>query len=353
LSSGESGSSGSNASNQLQLNVKGPSELKLQITIDADKTVKDLKEAIAKSSDVEAERQRLIYSGRVLKDEDKLSVYKIQSGNTLHMVKGVAKSSNAQSSGSTPQRLPTMQAGQDPSDPLTQLNSHLAHGAIAGLNPFAELGLNANDPNMAANFFESPQVMEQMSRVMSDPAMVEMLISRNPSMAPMANQIRQAMADPQFRAALANPDSLRSMMRTASMMQSAGFGADAMGPMGLLFGGLPPPPGQGQNANQAGGQGSNPAPPTHGGNPFGMVDPDMLQQMMGGYGGLPAALGGAGNPSAANPTNSRPPEERYEQQLTQLREMGFVNTTQNVRALVATGGNVQMAIEYILGGGGL
>ena len=41
----------------------GPSELKLQITISTDKTVADLKQAIAEKSDVTADRQRLIYSG--------------------------------------------------------------------------------------------------------------------------------------------------------------------------------------------------------------------------------------------------------------------------------------------------
>ncbi|KAG6870480.1 hypothetical protein C0993_004558, partial [Termitomyces sp. T159_Od127] len=52
---------------ELQINIKGPSELKLQIAITADKSVRELKEAIAAKSDVEAPRQRLIYSGRVLK----------------------------------------------------------------------------------------------------------------------------------------------------------------------------------------------------------------------------------------------------------------------------------------------
>lgn len=33
--------------------------------------------------------------------------------------------------------------------------------------------------------------------------------------------------------------------------------------------------------------------------------------------------------------------------------MGFTNARQNIRALLATGGNVNHAIEYILGGGGL
>lgn len=41
----------------------GPSELKLQLTISTDKTVADLKQAIADKSDVPADRQRLIYSG--------------------------------------------------------------------------------------------------------------------------------------------------------------------------------------------------------------------------------------------------------------------------------------------------
>lgn len=63
------------------------------------------------------------------------------------MVKGVARSAGPSS---TPQQLPAMQAGQNPSDPLTQLNTHRGFGAMAGLNPFAEMGLNPNDPNMVS-----------------------------------------------------------------------------------------------------------------------------------------------------------------------------------------------------------
>jgi hypothetical protein len=40
-----------------------PGELKLQIAISSDKTVLELKQAIAEKSDVEADRQRLVYSG--------------------------------------------------------------------------------------------------------------------------------------------------------------------------------------------------------------------------------------------------------------------------------------------------
>ena len=63
------------------------------------------------------------------------------------MVKGVSRAPG-QTSQAAPQPLPTMQTGQTPNDPLTQLNGHRAFGAMAGFNPFAQMGLNTNDPNM-------------------------------------------------------------------------------------------------------------------------------------------------------------------------------------------------------------
>ncbi|KAJ3505546.1 hypothetical protein NLJ89_g7361 [Agrocybe chaxingu] len=174
---------------EIQINVKGPSELKLQISITTDKTVLELKQAIAAKSDVEADRQRLIYSGRVLKDDDQLSVYKIQSNHTIHMVKGVSRSgasgSSSGSTGAAPQQLPTMQTGQNVHDPLTQLNSHLGFGAMAGLNPFGELGLNPNDPNMMQSMMNSPQFLQQMSAMMSNPAIIDQVIASNPQLQAM------------------------------------------------------------------------------------------------------------------------------------------------------------------------
>ncbi|KZS93488.1 hypothetical protein SISNIDRAFT_485732 [Sistotremastrum niveocremeum HHB9708] len=357
--------SASETPSEIQINVKGPSELKLQISITTDKTVLDLKESIARSSDVEANRQRLIYSGRVLKDEDLLSVYKIQSGNTVHMVKGVAKSNNASSSSSeTTQPLPTMQAGQNPADPLTQLNGPMAHGLMAGFNPFADLGVNTGDPNMFTGLMDSPQFVEQMSRMMSDPAMLDQMIAMNPQMASMAPQIRQMFSSPHFRQMISNPETLRGMLRMSQMMQNSGAsgagGFPMMPPIGAFGGaaGTANPQGTGQNTSAALPNPFAPAPtqdqgstpPPGGGNPFGMVDPALLQQMFGGFGG------GGGFPGVASPpppADTRSPEERFQVQLQQLQDMGFTSATQNVRALLATGGNVHAAIEYILNGGGM
>lgn len=118
-----------------------------------------------------------------------------------------------------------------------------------------------------------------------------------------------------------------------------------------------PPAGTTTPAGQAGSNPTSPPPNPFGGlfgapqgapaaNPFGMT-PEMMQnfmQMMGGG-------GGGGMPGeAAAPTDTRPPEERYADQLSQLNEMGFFDFDQNVSALRRSGGNVQGAVNFLLGG---
>lgn len=76
-------------------------------------------------------------------------------------------------------------------------------------------------------------------------------------------------------------------------------------------------------------------------NPFGMT-PEMMQNVM------QNLMGGAAEPAA--PADTRPPEERYAEQLSQLNEMGFYDFDQNVAALRRSGGNVQGAVNFLLGG---
>lgn len=44
-----------------------------------------------------------------------------------------------------------------------------------------------------------------------------------------------------------------------------------------------------------------------------------------------------------------PPEVLYATQLSQLQEMGFFDTRENIQALIATAGNVHVAVERLLG----
>lgn len=125
-----------------------------------------------------------------------------------------------------------------------------------------------------------------------------------------------------------------------------------------------PAPGSPPNANAAAAAnpfaalsslfGSMPPPAQGGGaSPFGMVDPALVQSLLGGLGGTATGTASMAIPPFAAPADTRPPEERFQVQLQQLQDMGFTNAAQNVRALLATAGNVHAAIEYILGGGGL
>ena len=66
-----------------------------------------------------------------------------------------------------------------------------------------------------------------------------------------------------------------------------------------------------------------------------------------GLGSLPWLLANLPGGAAA-PVDNRPPEERYEAQLRQLNDMGFVEFERNIEALRRSGGSVQGAVEYLL-----
>ena len=68
---------------------------------------------------------------------------------------------------------------------------------------------------------------------------------------------------------------------------------------------------------------------------------------LGGIGGFGGLGGGFGSP--ANNASSEPPEVRFASQLQQLRDMGF-DGPQALRALEATGGNVNAAVDRLLSG---
>lgn len=159
--------------------------------------------------------------------------------------------------------------------------------------------------------------------------------------------------------------------------QPGGAGADpAANPFAALFANNPFLAGAGQQNQNATGTTGTPPPsnpflsllagqnqagsPGVGGNPTGQAqqpnaanpfaglannplfqNPALLEQMMQGFGGQ----AGSGTPP---PTDTRPPEDRYADQLRQLNDMGFFDFDRNVAALRRSGGSVQGAVEYLL-----
>ena len=110
----------------ITFNVKSNNDTKYTITISLSATVADLKEKLSTKefADLPVERQRLIYSGRVLKDAETLASYKIQPGNTVHLVKGAASNVRQnpanQGTAATP-ALPTNLSAGTGNNPLAGL----------------------------------------------------------------------------------------------------------------------------------------------------------------------------------------------------------------------------------------
>lgn len=81
-----------------------------------------------------------------------------------------------------------------------------------------------------------------------------------------------------------------------------------------------------------------------------------MQQILGGAGGggagaaganpFAALMGGAGGLGGA-PADSRPPEERYSDQLAQMQAMGLTDGSANLRALLMAGGSVEGAMSIL------
>jgi ubiquilin len=100
----------------LTFNVKSSGNAKYTLTLPSSTTIASLKETLAgeEYANHSPELQRLIYSGRVLKDADTLGSYKIKDGNTIHLVKSAASNqaqnpANAGAGSST--GAPTSSAG--------------------------------------------------------------------------------------------------------------------------------------------------------------------------------------------------------------------------------------------------
>lgn len=120
---GDSAETGSDA--QVTFKVKTSSDSTHTITMAEASTVLDLKTKLAGDDfeNIPVDRQRLIYSGRVMKNDDTLATYKIKPNNTIHMVKSAASNPGQPASTSTPtaQGVPTNMAAGTANNPLAGL----------------------------------------------------------------------------------------------------------------------------------------------------------------------------------------------------------------------------------------
>ncbi|KAI9370852.1 hypothetical protein BJX61DRAFT_513711 [Aspergillus egyptiacus] len=285
----------------ITFNIKASNDAKYTLTLPLSTPVSELKEKLStpEYADTPAERQRLIYSGRVLKDNDTLATYKIKDGHTVHLVKSAA--SNQRQGATTQSASTSATPGAAASPAAAGVPANLAAGTgnnpLAGLTGaryagFAQLpgaGMFGPDGGMGPppdaesmlHMLENPQFQSAINEALQNPAMIDMMIQQNPMLRDMPGA-RQMMQSPEFRRMLTDPNSLRNMVQFQRAMGGAGLGGAAGG-----AGAFPAPGvtnttpeenrnGQNNNNNNAN---TNPAAPIF--NPF-----------------MPQGLG-AGNPFAA------------------------------------------------------
>lgn len=192
-------------------------------------------------------------------------------------------------------------------------------GGLGGLGvPGLEglFGGTTPDPNSMSQLMQNPAISQMMQSLLSNPQYMNQILGLNPQMRSMLEsnpQLREMMQNPDFLRQLTSPETMQQMM---TLQQS------------LLSG-----PGRQQPTWDAGQTGGATGAPNN-------MNLDMLMNMFGGL--------GTGGFTAPN-TSNVPPEELYATQLTQLQEMGFFDTRENLQALTATRGNVHAAVERLLG----
>lgn len=258
----------------------------------------------------------MIFAGKVLKDEETVEFYKLNDGNTIHLVRGGVKKA-APPSSTSPATSATTPAATTPAAPVPNM---FGANTASGLPPLSSFTGGPGAMPQMPDMMNNPMFAQMMSQMMANPQMLDMVIQSNPQLAGLITpEMRAQMASPEFQQLVSNPQMLQQMMQMQQMMGGMG----GMGGMGAGFNPL---------ANMYGQQVPQQQNPTS--NPF-------LQAMMNN-----PALAGMGAPNTGS-TPAQPPEELYATQLQQLRDMGFYSPQENIRALQMTGGNVEGAVEWL------
>ncbi|KAJ0468595.1 putative Ubiquitin-like domain, Heat shock chaperonin-binding, UBA-like superfamily, ubiquilin [Helianthus annuus] len=389
------------------VNVRCSNGTKFSVQASLESSVESFKSVVAQNCDIPAEQQRLIYKGRILKDDQTLKSYGMEADHTVHLVRGFVPATSTPAGGApTRANTTTPSAGE-----ARSVEGDTIGGTGLGGSLFPGLGLGGLGGN-GGMFGAGLPELEQMQRLLLQPLVLTQLVLPLQILIhfliPGLLVCEFAGGANQTNAAATNPSG------TTRSPRAGGLGG--LGAPGLegLFGGTTPDPNSmsqlmqnpaisqmmqsllsnPQYMNQILGLNpqmrtmleSNPQLREMMQNPDfirQLTSPETMQQMMTLQQSLFSGLGqqqtnrdagqtggGTGSPNNMNlnmdmlmnmfgslgtggftpPNNSNvPPEELYATQLAQLQEMGFFDTRENLQALTATRGNVHAAVERLLG----
>ncbi|XP_010935273.1 ubiquitin domain-containing protein DSK2a isoform X2 [Elaeis guineensis] len=185
-----------------------------------------------------------------------------------------------------------------------------------GLSELERIAGSMADPSVINQIMQNPAMTHMMQSLLSNPQFMNQILALGPHLRSLVE------SNTQMREILQNPESLRQLTYPETLQQLLLLQQALLSQLGQQQ--------SSQERNQEGGGAGTP-------NSTGL---DFFMNMFGG-------LGGAGDLGVPN-TSDVPPEQLYATQLSQLQEMGFYDTQENIRALSATAGNVHAAVERLL-----
>ena len=202
--------------------IKSSNADRTEVLAEPTMTVMEFKEKVAEKISIEPASQRLIYKGRVLKDECTLKFYDVQDGQTIHLVKGGGN--NASATIGTPIAAPSSASGIPTATPINNMGmgmggfpgfggantnpfqgmnnmggmgnmGNMGMGGAGGMPGMPGSGPGGMNPEMMSQMMNSPM----MQNLMSNPDMLRNMIVNNPQMQSLLDsnpQIRHLLNDP-------------------------------------------------------------------------------------------------------------------------------------------------------------
>ncbi|KAL6965173.1 hypothetical protein U1Q18_036226 [Sarracenia purpurea var. burkii] len=238
-------SMGISGGEEVTITIRSSNGSKLSVRTRLEAKVVEFKTVIAQNCDVSADQQKLIYKGRILKDDQTLASYGLQADHIVHMVRGFAPAASkpaAAASADNPNPPPGVAGGVDANE------SRGPGGAGLGASLFPGVGYNALGGSGASGLFEdgfpefeqvqqqlsqNPNIMREMMNMpaiqslMNNPDLMHNLIMSNPQMREIIDrnpELAHVLNDPgilrQTLEAARNPELMREMMRNTDRAMS-------------------------------------------------------------------------------------------------------------------------------------
>uniref|UniRef100_A0A8C1I341 Ubiquilin-4 n=1 Tax=Cyprinus carpio carpio TaxID=630221 RepID=A0A8C1I341_CYPCA len=267
------------------------------------------------------------------------------SAATTTTASGTATTTSSTTSSTTP----------SVSNPLGISSSSLGNGMFNSPGMQSLMQQISENPQLMQNMLSAPYMRTMMQSLAQNPDIASQVFTNNPLFAgnpQLQEQMRQQlpvflqqMQNPESLSVMTNPRAMRALMQIQEGLQTLQTEAPGLMPSlipgGMAAGipGAPLPTGVNVTPENPPPSGPAPAPaptptptPAAGTN---TAQQQLMQQMLQMFAGGNAL--------------TQTPEVRFQQQLEQLSAMGFINREANLQALIATGGDINAAIERLLG----